>query len=192
MTCCCTLKTTTLFSSRRHPGFSHWFETCHDSECFEYGAQSGRPVIVVWLRKNAMKLNATKSQLIAFGSRQNVKHLAPISVKIADTVINESATVQNLGVIFDRHMLFDSHVNRVVRRCSGTLLSPRHTKHDLPAEVVPRLVDDLVMSSIRYCVSVYGATSGQLTQSPRESKNELTYVLGFCLANVSMIILVAL
>ena len=39
-----------------------------------------------------------------------------------------------------------------------------HAKHGLPAEVVPRIVDALVMSTIRYCVSVYGATSGQLTQ----------------------------
>ena len=39
-----------------------------------------------------------------------------------------------------------------------------HAKHGLPAEVLPRIADGLVMSSIWYCISVYGAISGQLTQ----------------------------
>ena len=83
----------------------------------------------------------------------------------------------NLGVIFDRHLLFDCHIDHVVRRCTGTLLSLCHTKHGLPAEVLPRIVDGLVMSSIRYCISVYGATSGQLTQRIQKCINFCARVL---------------
>ena len=117
-----------------------------------------------WFRKNAMKLNASKTQLLVFGSREKLKLLQPVSVKIDNTSITESQTVKNLGFIFDRHLLFDSHIDHVVRRCTGTLLSLSHVRHGLPAEVLPCLVDGLVMSAIRYCVSVYGATSGQLTR----------------------------
>ena len=130
-----------------------------------------------WFRKNAMMLNANKTQLIVFGSRQNVKSLPPVCVKIDNALIQESQTVNNLGVIFDRHLLFDSHIDSVVRRCSGMLLSLCHAKHGLPAEVLPRLVDGLVMSSIRYCVSVYGATSGQLTQRIQKCINFCARVL---------------
>ena len=124
-----------------------------------------------------MKLNASKTQLIVFGSRENLSRLAPVSVKIDDTVINESHTVKNLGVTFDRHMSFDQHIDNVVRRCTGTLLSLSHAKLGLPAEVLPRIVDGLVMSSIRYCVSVYGATSGRLTQRIQKCINFCARVL---------------
>ena len=131
----------------------------------------------LWFRKNAMKLNTIKTQLIVFGSRQNLKSLPPVSVKIDNTSINESQTVKNLGVIFDRHLLFDSHIDHLVRRCTGMLLSLCHAKHGLPAEVLPRIVDGLVMSSVRYCVSVYGATSGQLTQRIQKCINFCARVL---------------
>ena len=124
-----------------------------------------------------MKLNPDKTQLIVFGSRQNLKFLPPVSVTIDNISINESNTVKNLGVIFDRHLSFDSHIDSLVRRCSGMLLSLCHAKHGLPAEVLPRLVDGLVMSSLRYCVSVYGATSGQLSQRIQKCINFCARVL---------------
>ena len=124
-----------------------------------------------------MKLNASKTQLIVFGSRPNLRLLPPVTVTIDDTLIRESPTAKNLGVIFDRHLSFDSHIDYVVRKCSGILLSLCHAKHGLPAEVLPRLIDGLVMSSIRYCVSVYGATSGQLVQRIQKCINFCARVL---------------
>ena len=130
-----------------------------------------------WFRKNAMKLNASKTQLIVFGSRQNICRLAPVTVKIGDTLITECSTVRNLGVIFDRHLSFDHHIDQMVRRCSGTLLSLCHAKHGLPADVLSTLVNGLVLASTRYCVSVYGATSGQLTQRVQKCINFCARVL---------------
>ena len=159
-----------------------------DTQVLVSGSKSGMAQNVVkmerslaslswWFRKNAMKLNANKTQLIVFGTRQNLKLLPLVSVKIDNTYINESQKVRNLGVIFDRHLLFDCHIDNVVRRCTGTLLSLCHAKHGLPAEVLPRIVDGLVMSSIRYCISVYGATSGQLTQRIQKCINFCARVL---------------
>ena len=74
-------------------------------------------------------------------------------------------------MIFDRHLTFDSHIDYLVKRCTGT------SKHGLPPEVLPRLVDGLVMSSLRYCVSVYGATSGQLTRRIQKCVNFCARVL---------------
>ena len=124
-----------------------------------------------WFRKNGLMLNAGKTQLIVIGSRQNLKHLPPVLVKIDNAAIKESDTVKNLGVIFDRHLSFSSHIDHLVRRCTGTLLSLSHARQGLPTEVLPRLVDGLVMSCIRYCVSVYGATSGQLIQRVQKCIN---------------------
>ena len=124
-----------------------------------------------------MVLNASKTQFIVFASRQNLKLMAPVSAKIDHTTISENQIVKNLGVIFDRHLSFDSHIDHLVKRCTGTLLSLCHAKHGLPPEVLPRLVDGLVMLSLRYCVSVYGVTSGQLTRKIQKCINFCARVL---------------
>ena len=85
-------------------------------------------------------------------------------MNIGDSVIGESVTVKNLGVTFDRFMTFDQHVAGLVRRCTGTLLALHHAKHGVPPEILPALIDGLVMSCIRYCIAVsLGVERGHFT-----------------------------
>ena len=49
------------------------------------------------------------------------------------------------------------HAKRVSNRCFGTLVGLANTKHVILPEVLPRLIDTLVMLQIRYCVQVYGS-----------------------------------
>ena len=116
-----------------------------------------------------MVLNASKTQFIVFASRQNLKLMAPASAKIDHTTVSENQIVKNLGVIFDRHLSFDSHIDHLVKRCTGTLLSLCHAKHGLPPEVLPRLVDDrhVVITLLR--VDVRG------DQRPADPENSQVY-----------------
>ena len=71
--------------------------------------------------------------------------------------------VKNLGVIMDKNLTWESHIKHVTDRCFGILIGLANVKHVLPREVLPRLIDSLVMSHVRYCVQVYGsAGSGSL------------------------------
>ena len=70
-----------------------------------------------------------------------------------------SSTVRNLGVMFDQHMTFVSHTDEVVRRCTGALCGLSHCKHSLPGETLVTLVQCLVLSLLRYCLPVYGASN---------------------------------
>ena len=70
--------------------------------------------------------------------------------------VQESPAVDNLGLIFDRHLTWDAHISDLVRRCIGLLIGLRHPRHYLPWGVLRTVVDGLVLSRVRYCVSVYG------------------------------------
>ena len=105
---------------------------------------------------NGLKVNPTKTQLLTFGSRQNLRNIAPIRVCFRDAVIDESHSCRKLGVTFDRHMSWDSHVAVVVRKCTGFLLALSHLRHHLPTSTLFTIVNSLVISNIRYCISVYG------------------------------------
>ena len=66
--------------------------------------------------------------------------------------------VKNLGVIFGRHLTWDAHDSDVVRKCIGLLIGLRHLRHFLPQRRVLLTIvqGGLVISLVRYCLSVYG------------------------------------
>ena len=91
-----------------------------------------------------------------------------IQVEFMGATITESSTVKNLGVIFDRSMTFSAHVSDVVRRCTGLLSGLSHSRHALPQNTLITIVQSLVLSAIRYCISVYGVCG--ITQTARLQK----------------------
>ena len=104
-----------------------------------------------------MKFNAQKTQRIVLGTRQNLRHLPTISIRFIGATVCGSSTVRNLGVVFDQCMTFAAHTDDVVRRCTGLLIGLSHSRHSLPQTTLLPLVQALIISSTRYCVSVYGS-----------------------------------
>ena len=85
-----------------------------------------------------------------------------------DADVAGSATVLNLGVTFDQHMTFNAHVDSVVQRCTGMLCGLNHSRHSLPQSSLLTLIQGLVLSRIRYCLTVYGSCTA--TQIKRIQK----------------------
>ena len=48
------------------------------------------------------------------------------------------------------------YLDHVVGKCSGILVALTHAKHSLPKTSLKPLVSALVMSAVRYCLSIYG------------------------------------
>ena len=51
------------------------------------------------------------------------------------------------------------HIYKTVAKCCGILIGLASAKNVLPLNVLPRLIDALVFSHMRYCVEVYGNAS---------------------------------
>ena len=109
-----------------------------------------------WYSVHALKLNASKTQLMVFGSRPNLRKLPNFSVSFRDTVLQPCGNVGNLGVVFDSALSWDAHVSDLSRRCTGLLIGLSHARNCLPDSVIRILVTALVISRINYCLSVYG------------------------------------
>ena len=125
-----------------------------------------------------MKVNAAKTQMIVLGTKQMLKDLPPVSIRLAGTTVNESTTVKNLGIVMDRTLSFHNHVSNVVSKSTGVLLALTHVRHVLPKPAVKPIVTSLVMSMVRYCLSVYG-TCGATEQ------RRLQKVINFCARVIS-------
>jgi len=110
----------------------------------------------IWFRANGLKINVAKTQLMMLGSPQNLRALPDVTVKFRDHHLPTISECKNLGIIFDRSLSWDSHVSELTRRCFGVLGGLSHLRGHLPPAVISALVNALIFSQIRYCISVYG------------------------------------
>ena len=69
-----------------------------------------------WLAIHFLKLNDEKSELIFLGSHQNLSKLIVNSIHIADSVIEKSNSVRNIGAMFDPQLKMEV-------QCSSTCKS---------------------------------------------------------------------
>ena len=73
-----------------------------------------------------MKINAGKTKLITYlylviGTSQKIRGLSPVTLHVEAARTAESERAKNLGVVFDRHLSFESYVDELVNR-NGLLL----------------------------------------------------------------------
>ena len=116
-----------------------------------------------YFHSNGLKVNVSKFEFIIFGSKQNLRTLPNIKISYRGTCLTPSNEVKNLGLTFDRHLSWDAHIRSLSRKCCGILVSLSHIRHFLPPQTLPDIVTALVVSHIRYCLTVYGnGTAGNL------------------------------
>ena len=75
-----------------------------------------------WFSSRKMKINAAKTQLVTFGTKQLLQGVPPIQINFDGETITESSKVRNLGVTMDRHMTFRPHLDQITGCCTGILL----------------------------------------------------------------------
>ena len=110
----------------------------------------------IWFSSHALKVNATKTQLMVFGSRQNLRNLPDFKISFRNTELQPCAQVGNLGVVFDGTLSWEAHVSELSRRCMGVLIGLSHARQSLPDGVLKTIVTALVISRVQYCLTVYG------------------------------------
>ncbi len=68
-----------------------------------------------WLSANFLLLNSAKTEMIFIGPASSNHQFDQLSLSLDDYVIHGNDRVKNLGVLFDRSLLFDFHVKEVAR-----------------------------------------------------------------------------
>jgi hypothetical protein len=80
-------------------------------------------------------------------------------------LIPVSNQLKLLGVILDRTLSFDKHVQYVIKSCNYHLLALRHIRHLLTRDVANTLACSLVSTRIDYCNSLLYGSSASVLQS---------------------------
>ena len=103
-----------------------------------------------------LKLNASKTELIWFERKPSCDNESPSKIlKIeANSSIEPSKVVRNLGVLLDCQLTMVNHISSVTRACYYHLRRIRQVKRCLNEHCLRILVQALIMSRIDYCNSV--------------------------------------
>ena len=115
-----------------------------------------------WFLQNGMMVNASKTELLLCGDRRQLAQISePPEINFKGGRLVSTDQVKNLGVVMDSTLSWNQHIRMLTNRCFGLLVGLSHAKHVLPVRLLPRLIDSIVLSQLRYCVQVYGSGNSE-------------------------------
>ena len=109
--------------------------------------------IKVWMIKNKLKINDSKTELIVLKSPQAKQDLSSLSISVGDRIISQSSKVRDLGVIFDQSRSFDDYISGVCRSTHYHLRNIGRIRSLLSYEATAQLIHALITTRTDYCNS---------------------------------------
>ncbi len=104
--------------------------------------------ISAWMKEHHLQLNLAKTELLVFPATPTLQH--DFTIQSGSSTITPSASVRNLGVIFDQ-LTFKEHIVKTARSCRFALHNIRKIRPFLTEHAAQLLVQALVVSRLDYC-----------------------------------------
>ena len=114
--------------------------------------------ISIWMEKNHLKLNLTKTNFIIFSPKCNkFKNLSNLNLTINDNVIiPQTETCKYLGMIIDKKLNWTSHIYNLKQSLSKTVGTLYRIRHFLNKKSLSIILHSLIISKINYGLICYG------------------------------------
>jgi len=109
-----------------------------------------------WCSSRRLQLNASKSELIWFGSRFSLKKLTEndLTVELDSGSIHPVSVVRDLGVMLDCELSMKQHVTKVASSCFYHLHRLKQIRRLVGQDVTAQLVSAFILSRLDYCNAV--------------------------------------
>ncbi len=105
--------------------------------------------ISAWMKEHHLQLNLAKTELLVLPATPTLQH--DFTIQLGSSTITPSASVRNLGVIFDDQLTFKEHIAKTARSCRFALHNIRKIRPFLTEHAAQHLVQALVISRLDYC-----------------------------------------
>ncbi len=105
--------------------------------------------ISAWMKEHHLQLNLAKTELLVLPATPTLQH--DFTIQLGSSITTSSASVRNLGVIFDDQLTFKKHITKTARSCRFALHNIRKIRPFLTEHATQILVQALVISRLDYC-----------------------------------------
>ncbi len=99
--------------------------------------------ISAWMKEHHLQLNLAKTELLVFPATLTLQH--DFTIQLGSSTITPSASVRNLGVIFNDQLIFKEHIAKTARSCRFALHNIRKIRPFLTEHATQLLVQALVI-----------------------------------------------
>ena len=113
--------------------------------------------IKTWMSTNYLLLNSEKTEVIIIGPKSVRDSLTNQMVTLDNVSVASSATVKNLGVLFDPDLSFKAHINQACRTAFFHLRNIAKIRNILSNNDAEKLIHAFVTSRLDYCNSLLAA-----------------------------------
>ena len=130
-----------------------------------------------YFHSHGLLLNTTKTQCMFVGSKGLISQIPPNTcLQVDNTSIFPSSSLKNLGIYFDSHMTFNTHVSKISKKVFSTVLYINRSKDCFNRRARITLIQTLVLSIINYGIKIWGTTNMNQTQHIQKLQNFATKV----------------
>ena len=114
-----------------------------------------------WLLGNKLSLNILKTQALVVGSQPKIKKIVDGTVDhpqffIGDSQVENVDQSKYLGVIIDRSLSWEEHINILRTKVSRAIGFLKYARKFLPQNTLSKMYRGIVEPHFRYCCSVWG------------------------------------
>ncbi len=98
--------------------FLRWWHTALSliSTRWSSGSCTDLRLISAWMKEHHLQLNLAKTELLVFPATPTLQH--DFTIQLGSSTITPSASVRNLGVIFDDTLTFKEHIAKILQVCT--------------------------------------------------------------------------
>src|SRR6218665_57017 len=131
-----------------------------------------------WMSSNRIRLNAQKTKLILFGTRQQLTKLNLDALSAEFPTVSFSQVVRDLERLLDSELTFSYHIDPVCRSCYYQLRQLRVIARFLTFNVSVSFVHVFLFSRLDYCSSIFAGPQGVRTQKLRRVHRAAARLIG--------------
>ena len=121
-----------------------------------------------WMNSNKLKMNASKTEYIVFGSRPQLNKCNTQDIDVCGDKIKRQSSIRYLGAFLDETLNFKEHIKRKCRSAMLNYFKIKNIRKFLTQDATETLVLSLVISHLDYCnVILYGISQCELAKLQR-------------------------
>ena len=107
-----------------------------------------------WMITNKLKIYDSKTEFIVFRSPQLKCDLSGLSVNVGESMITQSSTMRDLGVIFDQFLNFDDHITAICRSTQFHIRNIGKIRNLLSYDAYSTIIHALISCRLDYCNTI--------------------------------------
>ena len=135
-----------------------------------------------WMLGNKLSSNILKTQALVVGSQPKIKKIIDKTVDhpqffIGDSQVENVERTKYLGVIIDRSLSWEEHINILRTKVSRAIGFLKYARKFLPQNTLSKMYRGIVEPHFRYCCSVWGCCGATKLQTLQKLQNRAARIV---------------